>query len=199
MSYSRAAHISAHISAHPAQPNIPVRRQVKKQPSRQARINPDANASPNVNLDPHTRAASRGSGRSSIAPLPIKKAWHSPKVLWAGGLVVALLAIVPFRVGSEAVDHASCQAVIRSGAEISRGQISQLLAVPAGATPEAIRQVIKEPYCTLPPVEDAQTASVSAAETREAYPLAFDPEAWLVVNYKAGEYAGYDFVFKRSL
>jgi hypothetical protein len=81
-----------------------------------------------------------------------------------------------------------------------------LLALPKGATPEAVRQVIKEPYCTLPPVETAaqpaaqpadQRAAQTPADTREAYPLAFDLEAWVVVNYQAGEYIGYDFVFKR--
>ncbi|MEL6814895.1 MAG: hypothetical protein AAFP03_08780 [Cyanobacteria bacterium J06598_3] len=40
------------------------------------------------------------------------------------------------------------------------------------------------------------SASAPAVIEREAYPLAFDPQAWVVVRYAGGEYAGYDFVFK---
>lgn len=133
------------------------------------------------------------------------------KVLWAGGSVatLALLAVLPARVGSQAIANSSCQQVIKSGAEVSRGELSRLLSIPQGASREAVRQMIDAPYCLLPVAGSGQPdgeqaskqtnseASVEKAATREAYPLAFDPEAWVVVNYNAGEYAGYDFVFKR--
>lgn len=129
------------------------------------------------------------------------------KVLWAGGSVatLALLAIVPARVGSQAIAPSSCQQVIKSGAEISRGELSGLLSIPRGASQQAVRQVIDAPYCLLPVAQSSQPDSKQAsgeafaekAATREAYPLAFDPKAWVVINYSAGEYAGYDFVFKR--
>ncbi len=134
---------------------------------------------------------------------------HPCKVLWAGGSVatLALLAIVPARVGSQAIASSSCQEVIKSGAEISRGELSRLLSIPEGASQEAVRQVIDAPYCLLPVAGSQPDAkqtdakqtdgeSVEKAATREAYPLAFDPEAWVVVSYEADEYAGYDFVFK---
>ena len=129
------------------------------------------------------------------------------KVLWAGGSVatLALLAVLPARVGSQAIATSSCQEVIKSGAEVSRGELSRLLSIPQGASREAVRQAIDAPYCLLPVAgngqqdgkQDSSAASAEKAATREAYPLAFDPEAWVVVNYDAGEYAGYDFVFKR--
>ena len=74
------------------------------------------------------------------------------KVLWAGGSVatLALLAIVPARVGSQAIASSSCQEVIKSGAEVSRGELSRLLSIPEGASQEAVRQVLSEPYCLLP-------------------------------------------------
>lgn len=120
------------------------------------------------------------------------------KALWAGGSVatLALLAVVPNQGNSKAISQSSCQAIVQSGAEVSRGQISQLLAVPEGSTQAAVRQVVDNPYCTLPNAVSAAGGQPSTV-TREAYPLAFDREAWLVVNYQSGEYAGYDFVFKQ--
>ncbi len=123
------------------------------------------------------------------------------KALWASGSVVtlALLAIVPSKGTSQAIANSTCQQVIKSGAEISRGQLSSLLSIPEGASPEAVRQAIHEPYCLLP-VPDAKQNAKGVAEnatTREAYPLAFDPQAWVVVNYSSGAYVDYDFVFKR--
>ncbi len=121
----------------------------------------------------------------------------SPKALWAGGSVatLALLAVVPNQ-GSKAISQSSCQAIVQSGAEISRGQISRLLAVPEGSAQAAVRQVVNEPYCVLPTSPTGDDGQPTGLMEREAYPLAFDREAWLVVNYQAGEYAGYDFVFK---
>ncbi len=119
------------------------------------------------------------------------------KALWAGGSVatLALLAVVPNQGNSKAISQSSCQAIVQSGAEVSRGQISRLLAVPEGSTQAAVRQVVDNPYCTLPGAA-GEAGGQPATVTREAYPLAFDREAWLVVNYQSGEYAGYDFVFK---
>ncbi|MEL6470429.1 MAG: hypothetical protein AAFQ74_11935 [Cyanobacteria bacterium J06623_4] len=140
---------------------------------------------------------------------------HRRKVLWAGG-AIALLAtatVLPTQVSSQAIPQSNCEQVIKSGAEISRGQISQLLAVPEGASKEAVRQVVLDPYCTLPAITTTQLAA-SAEEgrhdlaesaagkgaevtlARDAYPLAFDPEAWVVLTYEGDAYRGYDFVFK---
>lgn len=149
------------------------------------------------------------------------------KALLAGGSVatLAMLAIVPARIGSEAIALSDCQEVIKSGAEISREQISNLLTVPNGASREAVRQVIDTPYCALPSLTGDSATSHAGIETssrptkgsadvieREAYPLAFDPGAWVVVNYSAGEgareeadektnekaseYVGYDLIFR---
>lgn len=159
-----------------------------------------AHSRANQFTDQSGRSAGR-SGRSRQKP-PARKA------LWAGGSVVtlALLVIVPTRMNPQAVDPSSCQTVVRSGAEISRDQISRLLAVPEGSNKAAVRQVIEKPYCLLPDQPnspqnsaDSQKAAPKpspASVAREAYPLAFDPTAWVVVNYEADSYVGYDFVFK---
>ncbi len=122
----------------------------------------------------------------------------SPKALWAGGSVatLALLAVVPPSETSKVMSQSSCQAIVQSSAEISRGQISRLLAVPVGSAQAAVRQVVNEPYCRLPPGAGETDGQHTGPIAREAYPLAFDREAWLVVNYQAEAYVGYDFVFK---
>ncbi|MFK8185123.1 MAG: hypothetical protein AB8B99_17260 [Phormidesmis sp.] len=127
------------------------------------------------------------------------------KVFLATGSVatLALLAVVPGQVASHSIDDASCQEVVQSGAEISRGKLASLAAVPTGATHDSVRALIDVPYCLLPvPSEKATQADVTPAAAngpivaREAYPLAFDPEAWVIVSYSESGYAGYDFAFK---
>lgn len=127
----------------------------------------------------------------------------SKKAIWlvVGAIALSLLAIIPAQVGSKSIDTASCEKKVLPTGQISRGQISSLLALPTGSNKVAVRQVVGEPYCLLPAV-DAETAAASAdkilaSAEREAYPLAFDPDAWVVLDYSnTGEYTGYDFVFK---
>lgn len=128
----------------------------------------------------------------------------SKRAAWIGVGIIAflLLAVVPNRVGSKPIDVSSCEKKVKPTGEISRGQMSALLALPAGASKTAVRQVVDEPYCTLPAIaqstsdENAEGNTAIAGAEREAYPLAFDPEAWVIVAYsQTGEYVGYDFVF----
>lgn len=127
-----------------------------------------------------------------------------------------MATVLPTRVSSQAIADANCERVVKSGAEISRGQLSSLLEMPTNAAKAEVRQTISEPYCTLPAIAPQNTEKGAAKDTekneptnseatafdssivteREAYPLAFDPEAWVVLNYQAGQYVGYDFVFK---
>lgn len=131
------------------------------------------------------------------------RGWLSQKRVWVGGvgaIALALLSFIPGQVGSKAVDPTTCQKKIRPTGAISRGQISALLALPTGASKEAVRRVVDEPYCLLSAIAKDPNAvgkgAIAGAE-REAYPLAFDPEAWVVVTYEeGGKYVGYDFVFK---
>jgi len=144
-------------------------------------------------------------------PKPSPTPWLTPhrrKVLGAGGAItlLATATILPTQVSSQAIADSNCEQVITSGAEISRAQLSSLLTIPTSATRETVRQAVSTPYCTLPAISAEESTEVSTAPTlnatapktieREAYPLAFDPEAWVVLNYSAGEYQGYDFVFK---
>lgn len=118
------------------------------------------------------------------------------KYMLAGGSVVAALGLLvePQELISKlAPAKEACQEVVQPQAVLSRDQLSQLLTVPEGANKEQMRQVMPQPYCRLP---DLQVRSGAMAE-REAYPLAFDPQTWLVVLYEGDDYAGYSFSFRR--
>ena len=119
---------------------------------------------------------------------------------------LALLAVVPGQVSSQRASRDLCQEVVQSGAEISRGELASLGSIPLGETNEAVRAQIDVPYCLLP-VSSSDMAGRDAGHeaaddserrvtAREAYPLAFDPDAWVVVNYSEETYVGYDFAFK---
>jgi hypothetical protein len=75
---------------------------------------------------------------------------------------------------------------------LSREQLSRLLAVPERSNQKQVRQVVSKPFCKL---QNLQVRAGVTAE-REAYPLAFDPNTWLVVLYEGDEYAGYSFSFR---
>ncbi|NET49636.1 MAG: hypothetical protein F6K09_13130 [Merismopedia sp. SIO2A8] len=86
-----------------------------------------------------------------------------------------------------------CLEMVRPDAILSRTHLAQLLAVSERTSKTAIQQVVAEPYCRLSKV--SIRAGVTA--NREAYPLEFDPDTWLVMLYEGDEYAGFDFSFQK--
>ncbi|PZV18115.1 MAG: hypothetical protein DCF22_02400 [Leptolyngbya sp.] len=116
------------------------------------------------------------------------------KYMLAGGSIIAALGLLadPQGLLSKSVANDSCQQVIQETAVLSRQQLTQVLSVPERANKQAIRQVMKQPYCRLATI---QPRAGTTAE-REAYPLAFDPKTWLVVLYEGDEYVGYSFSFR---
>lgn len=122
--------------------------------------------------------------------------WHAGvKYMLAGGTVVAALGLVvepQALMAKLSPPPETCQQVIQPQAVLPRDRLSQLLTLPEKATQEQVRQVIQQPYCQLSP----QPAQGNAAK-REAYPLAFDPQTWLIVSYEGDAYTGYSFSFRR--
>lgn len=112
------------------------------------------------------------------------------------GLTLAVLALLvdvrPERVSSGVQDD-RCQTVVNNEAVLSRDELTALLSIPERETMASIRAVVDQPYCQLPDLE----LRVGAIARREAYPLEFDPETWLIILYEGDEYAGYDFRFVR--
>ncbi|MEM6449170.1 MAG: hypothetical protein AAF703_02540 [Cyanobacteria bacterium P01_D01_bin.105] len=149
--------------------------------------------------------------KTSTSPQTAFKMPQKAFIVTGSIATLALLAVVPSRGASQSKNYSYCQAVVQSGAEISRGGLSRLVSIPSGATRESVRELIDVPYCLLPvPPAGSKQNSISTdipgsakdnraddpIVTREAYPLAFDPEAWVVVSYAESGYAGYDFIFK---
>lgn len=121
------------------------------------------------------------------------------KYMLAGGTVLAALGLLtePQNLMSNLMaQHSSikneCQTVVHRQASLSREQLTRILSVPERSAKDQVRQVVQQPYCTLPTVQ----ARAGVAAQREAYPLAFDAQTWLVLLYEGNEYAGYAFSFR---
>ncbi len=94
-----------------------------------------------------------------------------------------------FQAKAAAAKQDLCQEIVSSQAVLSRQQLTQLLTVPERENRQAIEAIAEAPYCSLAAIE--VRAGVMAE--RAAYPLAFDPNTWLVVLYEDEEYVGYGF------
>ena len=116
-------------------------------------------------------------------------------VMAGGSMMLALMAfLLPNKLSSQAPAKTEvCQQEVQAESVLSRPELTELLSVPERSAKEAVRQVIAEPFCLMAPVEVREGVTAE----REAYPLAFDPQTWLVVLYEGDEYAGYDFSFRR--
>lgn len=85
-----------------------------------------------------------------------------------------------------------CAQVVQSKAVLDRQTLGKLLTVPEGKSRSAIQAIVQQPYCKLP----ALNVRVGEKTEREAYPLAFKPDTWLVVTYEEDTYAGFDFLLQ---
>lgn len=124
-----------------------------------------------------------------------KSRTNSMKYMLAGGSVVAAFGLLADPRGllpPPPPTKTVCQEIVQSKAILSREQLSKLLAVPERSNKAQVRQIVKEPYCQLP----ATDVRAGISSRREAYPLAFDTQTWLVVLYEGDEYAGYSFSFR---
>lgn len=148
------------------------------------------------------RTASRPLSPSGSAAAPVSRPATDPPgaprtALVALGCVAVFLTMVvqwPSRQVSRAsTPDLPCQQLVQPQAALSRESLLQLLAIPERESAQTVRAVVSEPYCTLPPIE----IRAGVASEREVFPLAFDPQTWLVVLYEDGEYAGYAFHVNR--
>jgi hypothetical protein len=119
-----------------------------------------------------------------------------PRALVAGGSMLALAAllITPNLSQDRAQEGSAstCIKIEQSKSLVSRDKLAKLLEIDAQATRTTVREILQEPYCVM--AEGKTEAGTPAA--REAYPLEFDPQTWLVVLYDGDRYTGYDFRFR---
>lgn len=111
-------------------------------------------------------------------------------VVGVGALLMDVQRIVPFDRLANRPEN--CQGEINEGVVISREQLAQFLAISERDSKARVEQVLQAPYCQLPSLE----IRAGTASERAVYPLAFDPQTWLVVLYEGDEYAGYQFRFQ---
>lgn len=83
--------------------------------------------------------------------------------------------------------YESCARKVEPHVRLTQQQLAQVLTIPERDAKAKIRNILAEPYCILPPIEIRS----GIQSEREAYPLAFNPDAWLVILYEGDEYAGY--------
>jgi hypothetical protein len=83
----------------------------------------------------------------------------------------------------------SCQGEVKEGIFVSREQLAEFLTIPERDTRVRVQDVLKQPYCQLSSIE----VRAGVPSERVIYPLAFDPQIWLVILYEGEEYAGYKF------
>ncbi|WP_421659350.1 hypothetical protein [Leptothermofonsia sp. ETS-13] len=113
------------------------------------------------------------------------------QVVAGGAALLAVGLLMDFHalpsLGSRRSVRESCQRLVQSQAKLSKAQLTRLLTVPEGDRKQKVREILRDPYCELSSLQ----IRVGVPAQREAYPLEFDPQTWLVVLYEGDQYAGY--------
>ncbi len=132
----------------------------------------------------------RANLRSYLKSWP-RQPFRARQVL-VGGIVLLTLGLITDLRGLPSWgsrNHGTCAQIMQAKARLSREQLEQFLTVSEGVPQAQILAVIKDPYCKL---EGLKTAAGTIVD-RHVYPLAFDPQTWVVVKYEGQRYIGYEF------
>lgn len=86
----------------------------------------------------------------------------------------------------------TCQGEIHGDVVLSRENLATFLTVSERDPKSRVREILPQSYCQLPTIE----VRAGVVSEREIYPLAFDPQTWLIILYEGEEYAGYQFRFQ---
>jgi hypothetical protein len=114
--------------------------------------------------------------------------WKLQPLLAGGSVLTALVLLVDLHGGLPLQNPGHrCQRIVQAKATLSRQQLAKLLTIPERAKKNQVQAIVPEPYCELPSLE----LRAGASAERNAYPLAFDPQTWVVILYEGDEYAGY--------
>lgn len=106
------------------------------------------------------------------------------------GLILTQPKVAP--PSSELDSSRFCQQIVQPKAAVTRQQLTQLMTVPERSERSQVQNLLNDPYCVMPSL----SIRAGATTERDAYPLLFDGQTWLVVLYEGGTYVGYG--FKRS-
>ncbi len=138
----------------------------------------------------HSKSWMRSLKQLKVPQLKLDQLLIGGAVLAAIGLALNQANMAPPNRGID--PNAFCQEVVQPKAVVTREQLARLLTVPERDKRIKVQEIVKQPYCKMP------TLSIRSGATteRDAYPLASDPQTWLVVLYEGDTYVGYG--FKRS-
>jgi hypothetical protein len=124
------------------------------------------------------------------------KFWPRPhfsaRQLLLGGIALLTLGLITDLQGLPSWgsrNNSTCAQIMQTKATLSREQLEQFLAMSEGVPQSQLLTVIKDPYCKLAGIKTTAGTIVD----RHVYPLAFDPQTWVVVKYEGQRYIGYEF------
>ncbi len=120
-----------------------------------------------------------------LPKLKLEQLLISGAVVAVIGLVLTQPKVAPPNIGPD--PNQFCQEIVQPKALITREQLAKLLTIPERDKRAKVQGIIKQPYCKMPSV----SIRAGATTEREAYPLASEPQTWLVVAYEGGTYVGY--------
>ncbi|HEY9633881.1 MAG TPA: hypothetical protein V6D14_10770 [Coleofasciculaceae cyanobacterium] len=136
-----------------------------------------------------------------VQPKPLRQRFKLLKVpgvkpdhLLLGGAVLAAVGLALAQPNAELPKQALdpnqfCQEMVQPKAVLSREQLAQLLTVPERGDRTKVQSIVKQPYCRMPNL----SVRAGATTERHAYPLASDPQTWVVILYEGKTYVGYGF------
>ena len=125
---------------------------------------------------------------SKIAKQKLEPLLVGGLLLAAGSLLLVNLA-TKTQQASKPDPKLFCEEMVLPKAELSGEQLAKLLTVPEPSARSKVQKLVNQPYCRLPSL----SVRAGAITERDAYPLAFDPQTWLVVLYEGENYVGYGF------
>jgi len=134
----------------------------------------------------------------------ITQQWKIPTVNWQSLLASSCLLLIGYLLAvlglpleapqKSTTEHplkynSVCGEIVQPDVLVSQEQLNQLSEVPIYSPSDKVKKILKQPYCRLP----ALSIRTGALTEREAYPMAFDQQTFLVVLYEGKNYVGYGF------
>jgi hypothetical protein len=120
------------------------------------------------------------------------------QMLMAGGgmLALATLVVTPSFNRTDSTSNTGaadvCIKQVDKQSLVSRDELKAVIDLDPSAAKDQVRNIVDQPHCVLEP----RAAENGIQVEREAYPLEFDPQTWLVLQYQDSKLAGFDFSFR---
>jgi hypothetical protein len=120
------------------------------------------------------------------------------QVLVAGGSMLALATLVVAPSMNRADQGLTtgaadvCIKQVNKQSLVSRDELKAILELDANAPKTKVQEIVDQPHCVL----EARAGEDGVQVEREAYPLEFDPQTWIILQYQGEAFTGFDFSFR---